>query len=244
MTGGQSAILAYHSLDDSGSVISTPPSLFKRQMEFLAGSGIPVAPLDQAIRQPGSLAITFDDGFHNLLDHAIPLLDRLKLPATIFVVGDYCGRRNDWPSQPRRGIPDLPLLNWEELKGLPGFISIGAHTMTHPDLSRLPPEECDFELSECQAQIERRLACRVRWLAYPYGASSAKVRTAAGEHFDLAVGTSMRFFSSRDDLLDLPRIDAYYLRDWFPLERLCTFPGSVYVRLRSLLRETRKLVSR
>jgi len=244
MTGGQSAILAYHSLDDSGSVISTPPALFKRQMEFLAGSGIPVTPLDQAIRQPGSVAITFDDGFGNLIEHAIPLLERLNLPATIFVVGDYCGRRNNWPSQPRHGIPDLPLLSWEELEGFGGLISIGAHTMTHPDLSRLPPEECAFELSECQSQIEQRLARRVRWLAYPYGASSAAVRSAAGEHFDLAVGTSMHFLDSQDDPLDLPRIDTYYLRDWFPLERLCTFQGNLYVRLRSLLREGRKLIFR
>jgi peptidoglycan/xylan/chitin deacetylase (PgdA/CDA1 family) len=243
MTGGQSAILAYHSLDDSGSVISTPPALFKRQMEFLAQSGIPVKPLDEAMRQPGSLAITFDDGFGNLLDHAVPLLERLKLPATIFIVGAYCGGRNNWPSQPSHGIPDLPLLSWKNLEGLPGMVSLGAHTMTHPDLSRLPPEKYKWELSECQTQIEQRLGRAARWLAYPYGASSPEVRSAAREHFDLAVGTSMDFLRDRDDPLDLPRIDTYYLRDWFPLERLCTLQGNLYVHLRGLLRKARKVIS-
>ena len=44
-----SSILTYHSLDDSGSVISTPPSLFRRQMEYLAGRGIPVVTLAEAL---------------------------------------------------------------------------------------------------------------------------------------------------------------------------------------------------
>ena len=49
--GSRSAILTYHSIDDSGSVISTPPSLFRRQMEFLAASGIRVTPLDRVVRE-------------------------------------------------------------------------------------------------------------------------------------------------------------------------------------------------
>jgi peptidoglycan/xylan/chitin deacetylase (PgdA/CDA1 family) len=158
-------------------------------------------------------------------------------------VGDYCGRRNNWPSQPRHGIPDLPLLGWDELRGLPGQIAIGAHTMTHPDLSRLSPEECKWELHECPAQIEQRLARPVRWLAYPYGASSPKVRSLASERFDLAVGTSMHFLNARHDHLNLPRIDAYYLRGRFPLERLHTFRGNLYVGLRSFLRGVRRLIS-
>ena len=229
MSAGQSAILAYHSLDDSGSVISTPPALFERQMEFLAGSGIPVKPLDQAIHEPGSLAITFDDGFRNLLDHAVPLLDRLKLPATIFVVAEYCGGSNNWPSQPRNGIPELPLLSWEELQGLPDLMAIGAHTMTHPDLSHLPAAESKREMSECQAQIEQRLGRKTEWMAYPYGASSPEVRSAAGECFDLAVGTSMDFsgrlttrWICRDSTLTT-FATGFLWSAWTPCREVCMF---------------------
>src|SRR5580700_4908300 len=109
---GRSAILTYHSLDDSGSVISTPPVVFRRQMEFLAQSGIPVVPLDQAVARPGSVALSFDDGFGNLADHALPVLEQYHLPATIFVVSRYCGKMNNWPSQPAGGVPQLPLLSW------------------------------------------------------------------------------------------------------------------------------------
>jgi len=239
MSGGRSVILTYHSLDDSESVISIPPALFRRQMEFLAASGIPVVPLDQALHRPGSIAITFDDGFCNLLDHAVPVLERLRLPATIFVVSEYCGRNNNWPSQPH-GVPDLPLLSWDKLSALPPLISLGAHTMTHPDLRRLSVEECERELCECQGQIEQHLGRPVRCLAYPYGASSPQVRSLADRHFELAVGTSLRFLSTRSSRLDLPRIDAYYLRGWFSLERLFTESGSLYIGFQSLLRDVRR----
>jgi peptidoglycan/xylan/chitin deacetylase (PgdA/CDA1 family) len=239
MSGGRSVILTYHSLDDSESVISIPPSLFRQQMEFLAASGMPVVPLDQALHRPGSVAITFDDGFCNLLDHAVPVLERLRLPATIFVVSEFCGRNNNWPSQ-LHGVPDLPLLSWDNLSALPPLISLGAHTMTHPDLRRLSAEECERELCECQGQIEQHLGRPVRCLAYPYGASSPQVRSLADRHFELAVGTSLRFLSTRSSRLDLPRIDAYYLRGWFSLERLFTESGSLYIGFRSLLRDVRR----
>ena len=115
--------------------------------------------------------------------------------------------------------------------------------MTHPDLNRLSSEECERELLECQDKIQQRTGRPVRSLAYPYGISSAQVRSMAGRHFDLAVGTSLRFLSPRSNHLDLPRIDAYYLRGWFPLERLFTGPGILYMGLRSLFRDVRRFVS-
>src|SRR5271157_5964061 len=133
MRDSRSAILTYHSLDDSGSVISIQPALFRRHMEFLAESGVPVVPLDQVLGRPGSVAITFDDGFRNFADWALPVLDRHQLPATIFIVSQYCGQMNDWPSQSGAGVPRLPLLSWGELAALPALVSVGAHTATHPD---------------------------------------------------------------------------------------------------------------
>lgn len=241
--GARSAILTYHSLDDSGSVISTLPSKFREQMEFLAESGIRVVPLADVLSAPGSIAITFDDGFRNLLDHAIPILGQMGFPATIFVVGDYCGGKNNWPSQPPGAAPDLPLLSWDELVRLPPLISLGAHTMTHPNLTGLRPEECERELSECKARMEERLARPVRWLAYPYGMSSPAVRSIAARHFDLAVGTSLQFIRPKPDRIDLPRIDTFYLRDRFPLERLFTTSGDLYIGFRRLLRNARRLVA-
>jgi peptidoglycan/xylan/chitin deacetylase (PgdA/CDA1 family) len=238
MTPRRSAILTYHSLDDSGSVISASPNLFCRQMEFLASSPVPVVPLDEVLFRPNCIAITFDDGFRNFLDYALPVLERLRLPATVFVVSGYCGGRNNWPSQPT-GAPDLTLMDWQDLASLPPWISIGAHTVTHPHLTALTETECKMELRDCQNQIEQHLGRPVRSLAYPYGSRSVKVMTMAEQYYDHAVSTSLRFLSSKSCALDLPRIDAYYLRGMFSLERLFQPACTLYIGFRNLLRGAR-----
>jgi peptidoglycan/xylan/chitin deacetylase (PgdA/CDA1 family) len=240
----RSAILTYHSIDDSGSVISMPPATFRRHMNFLAEAGVPVVPLAQALTQPGSVAITFDDGFANVIDHAVPVLAQHNFPATIFLVANYCGRQNNWPGQSYDKASILPLMSWEQAAALPKSITLGAHTVNHPDLARLDPAECERELRECRDQIEHRLGRPPRWLAYPYGSSSAQVQQIASRYFDLAVGTTLRFLPAHPNPMDLPRIDTYYLRDPFPIERLLTPMGSAYISVRNLLRQLRQLASR
>jgi peptidoglycan/xylan/chitin deacetylase (PgdA/CDA1 family) len=243
MTDLRSAILTYHSLDDSGSVISTSPEVFRRQIESLAASGIPLVPIDRALTSPGSIALTFDDGYRNLAEHAFPVLERFRVPATIFVVSRYCGLFNRWPSQPPGTVPELPLLSWEELSAAPSGIEIGAHTATHPRLPELPALECDREMYECRAEIEQKLARPVRWFAYPYGSCSDAVCSSAARHFELAVGTSLRFVSPGASPLDLPRIDMFYFRHRTSLDRLFSPSLSVYVGARNLAREARSHLS-
>jgi len=242
MTGERSAILTYHSLDESGSQISMSPDLFRRQMEFLVSSSISVVPLEEVLERPGSVAITFDDGFSNFLDYAAPVLESLHLPATVFLVSGYCGGRNNWPSQPA-GALDLPLMGWRELASLPPWISVGAHSVTHPHLTKLPEAECELELSACKNDIEQHLGRHIRSVAYPYGSRSAKVTAAAGRYFDFAVSTSLKFLSPRSSPLDLPRIDAYYLRGRLSLEQLFQPMGVLYVGVRNALRNARRLYS-
>jgi peptidoglycan/xylan/chitin deacetylase (PgdA/CDA1 family) len=240
----RSAILTYHSIDDSGSVISMPPATFRRQMNFLAAAGIPVVPLDQVLTRPGSVAITFDDGFANLIDHAIPVLGEHNFPATVFLVTGYCGGQNNWPGQSYDKASVLPLMSWEQAATLPPAITLGAHTVNHPNLARLKPQECERELRECRYQIEQRLDHAPCWLAYPYGSSSKLVQQIARRHFNLAVGTTLGFVPAHPNPMDLPRLDTFYLRDSFPIERLFTPLGSAYIGLRNLLRQLRQLASR
>jgi len=67
-------VLTYHSLDNSGSVISLSPGLFRDQMQQLADAGVPVVPLPMVDSVSGAVAITFDDGYQNFLEHALPVL--------------------------------------------------------------------------------------------------------------------------------------------------------------------------
>lgn len=239
MSAPGSALLTYHSLDQSGSVISCSPARFRQHLESLHNAAIPVVPLDQVLKTPGAVAITFDDGFENLAEHAIPCLEEFQMPATIFIVSRYCGRSNNWPSQPAGSVPELPLLDWAALRRLSPLITLGVHTATHPDLRQTTPEECERELTECQDELQQRLGRPARWLAYPYGGSSAAVRRCARQHFDLAVGTRLRYLAPTDDPCDLPRLDAYYLRSWPRLDGLFSPAARTYLAARRTLRQLR-----
>jgi len=223
-------------------------------MDFLAAAAIPVVPLDQVLTTPGSVAITFDDGFANLIDHAIPVLAEHNFPATIFLVSSYCGGQNNWPGQSYDKASVLPLMSWDQAAALPPAITLGAHTVNHPDLTHLAPDDCERELRECQGQIKQRLGRPARWLAYPYGASNTQVQQIASRYFELAVGTTLSFLPAhpnqpaRPNPMDLPRLDTYYLRDSFspaslPFARLFTPVGTAYIGLRNFLRQLRQLAS-
>ena len=235
-----SAILTYHSLDDSGSVISVSPALFGRQMEWLAEAGTAVVPLDEVRDRPGSVALTFDDGFQNFYEHALPVLTRHGFPATVFVVSGRCGDRNRWP-QPVDGIPELPLMSWEEIEAVAeAGITIGAHTVTHPHLTNLAADDLARELCGCRAELEDRIGRPVDTFAYPYGYLNEHVRAAAAGCFHLACGTRLNFVEASSDPFELPRIDVFYLRSrrWFAA--LHDPGGRAYISVRRWVREWRE----
>jgi len=238
----RSCILTYHSLDESGSVISVRPEVFCAQMVFLAGAHIPVVPLPDVRSTPGSVAITFDDGFRNFFEHAFPVLRQYRFPATVFVVSGYCGRRNDWPTQPKSsGIPSAELMSWSEVEEISrSGIDIGSHTATHPRMGALAPAEIEAELSTSRDAIEQRTGKPVRTLAYPYGASTPLVRAAVRHYFPWACGTRLAYLAEDSDNADLPRIDAYYLQNQFWFEGLQSLRGSAYLGFRALLRGLRQ----
>jgi peptidoglycan/xylan/chitin deacetylase (PgdA/CDA1 family) len=213
----KSAILTYHSLDLSGSAISLTPSLFRRQMEMLARSGTPVVPLLKVQQHPGSVALTFDDGYLNFFEHALPVLAEYQFPATVFVVTGYCGLHNGWRSRQRRPAR-LELMGWRELREAARLgVALGAHTVNHPELPVLPPDEVDRELRDCRASLEDQTSQPIEAFAYPYGAWSPAVRLAVTRHFRLGCGTALGFVDGQSDPFALPRVDVMYRPDphWF-----------------------------
>lgn len=218
-------------------MISTAPAVFRRQMGRLAACGVPVVPLGEVHRTPGAVALTFDDGFRNFVTQAAPVLESYRFPATVFAVSGYCGKRNDWPSQTQGNIPSLDLMDWRELRSVASSrIAIGAHTVTHPWLSRLPEREVEQELRICQAEIEHRMGCKADTFAYPYGDWNAAVARMAAPHFRIACTTTLAPVIGGSDLLAVPRIDAYYLRTDFWFRNFRSGLGQGYLGGRRFLR--------
>lgn len=208
-------------------------------MAQLAAGPYRIIPLDEIGHSPGTLAITFDDGYRNFAADALPVLERLKIPATIFIVAGECGGTNRWDAD-KAGIPELPLMEWDELRDICGRgVTIGAHTMTHPNLTKLLLADAEREISTAQVQLQDRLRQPVREFAYPYGALTPEVRSIVSNYYQLACGTELGFASDPLDRLLLPRIDAYYLRSRPVFRRFAAGKARGYLAARRLLRGLR-----
>lgn len=208
----RSAILTFHSLDRSRSVISFDPELFAARMEALAEHGPPVAPLAECLDRPGTIALTFDDGFVNFASGAWPVLRRLGFPATLFVVSGRVGTTNGWDHL-GAAAPELPLLGWEELRRLAGEgVELGGHSHTHADLTATDEARLTEEIERPARLMEEHTGVRPKAFAYPYGKADARVRAAAARYYGLACGTAMGYWSGSEDRFEAPRLDAFYLR--------------------------------
>jgi peptidoglycan/xylan/chitin deacetylase (PgdA/CDA1 family) len=106
-------------------------------------------------------------------------------------------------------VPDGRPMTTAELTELAThpLISIGVHTMTHPRLPDLPPDEAREEIDQGARRLDELLGSGRRVLAYPYGASSpGVVRVAADLGFDHAVTTESRWLRRRGEDLTAPRL--------------------------------------
>ena len=238
-----SVILTYHSIDVSQSVLSTNPEMFADQMSQLAAGPYRIVPLAQIGQAPGNLAITFDDGYCNFLTAAWPVLKKLSIPPTVFIVPGECGGTNRWDAH-CAAVPKLPLMDWEQLQEIGGQgVTIGAHTMTHANLTKIALADAEWEIATSQHQLQDRLQCSIEQFAYPYGASNAGVRSIVNRHFRTACGTDLGFASAPLNPLLLPRIDAYYLRSTSVFREFAMGRSKGYLAARRLLRGVRSWAS-
>jgi len=248
-SSARSAILTYHSIDDSGSVLSTAPRIFAEQMRILYEQGYAVALLDTVLDNhhidplsKGRVAITFDDGFRNVYEHALPVLQRYGFPATVFLVTDYCGKANDWPGQPAH-VHRHALLSWPQIREMSAAgMTFGSHTRTHPNLRAVALGDMEEELRGSKCQIEDAIGRPVTSLAYPYGGYSLDVKRLAGQCFTIACTTTLDFVRLGSDRLALERLDTYYLRHPTWLRRLFSPEMDAYVGFRRYLRKASQRV--
>ena len=127
------AVLTFHSIDDSGSVLSYHPRMFSLLISKLIQSNIPILDLPTLLAPTTDhgVVLTFDDGMHSVLSHALPILKEHGVPAHIFVTTAAIGTGHKWPEQPQ-GIPGFNMLNWSEVEQLHNSgIRIEAHTQSH-----------------------------------------------------------------------------------------------------------------
>jgi peptidoglycan/xylan/chitin deacetylase (PgdA/CDA1 family) len=121
-------------------------------------------------------------------------------------------------------------------------IEIGAHTLTHPFLSRLDARAAGQELVDGQAALQDRLGAPVQTLAYPYGDLNDSVARAARSLYRAACTVELNTARQSGDRWRLPRLDMYYWRDPRAFDLFGTARGQAYLTLRRLGRWGRRVV--
>ncbi|HVS05636.1 MAG TPA: polysaccharide deacetylase family protein [Candidatus Dormibacteraeota bacterium] len=202
-------ILYYHYIrinpnprDRVGFGLSTPPAMFRAQMQYLADHGFHVISLRDAvvaIKNHSGLpshpvVLTFDDGYADFFTAAVPVLQSHGFTATSFVVSGRMG----WggymtPSQ---------VVAADSM----GF-TIGAHTVDHVALAAQPPARATWEMKQSKLTLEGLLGHPVADFAYPYGSFNAyDVAQAKTLGFETAVSTMSGSLHSAGQLFLLPRM--------------------------------------
>jgi peptidoglycan/xylan/chitin deacetylase (PgdA/CDA1 family)/SAM-dependent methyltransferase len=210
-------ILMYHRIATDGPAALAPyrvaPAMFDRQLAYLRRHGyrsISMAQWIAALRERDGLiddrvvVLTFDDAYCDFLTDAWPILCGHGFGATMFVPADHVGGRAEWDRA--LGEP-ADLMSWDELRLLAGRgLEIGAHTCSHPYLTRLGPARLMGEGRAGKARLEAELGVPVEVLAYPYGDQNLTVRRAmAACGYVAAVTTQPSLSRLGDNPMALPR---------------------------------------
>lgn len=197
-------VLCYHSVGYTDWRYTIPPYEFSKHIQALK-KHFKIQSVEDVVRTNNGVAITFDDGYADLLTHALPICKKHKISPTVFVLG--------LPERANRGEldNDLPLLSVSGVKTLQteGW-GIGYHTDTHGPLASLDSEKLKRELSSGKEDLERKLHQKLRSFAYPKGFHSPQIREMIYQaKFDSAFTVDG----------GMAKRDNPYLYDRVPLER-------------------------
>jgi len=219
VSGGDTLVLCYHAVSETWPAdLSTTPETIEGQLTTLVDRGYRGVTFSEAV-EPGAgrrVAVTFDDAYRSVCELALPVLDRLGLPGTVFVPTAHVDSEapmswagiDRWLDGPheqellcmsREQLCDLDRRGWE----------IGAHTHTHPRLSQLADAELRVELERPLQLLTEWLGKPCRSLAYPYGDFSPTVVAATRAAGYSSAATLAATSTTRDPLL-WPRVGIYH----------------------------------
>jgi peptidoglycan/xylan/chitin deacetylase (PgdA/CDA1 family) len=214
-------ILTYHQIEHAppkgapyrGLYVS--PSAFNRQMamlKLLGYQGLSMSRLMPYLRgelQGKVVGISFDDGYLNNMNNALPVLQKYGFTSTCYAVSQLLGKSNEWDRD--IGIAQTPLMTAVQLEAwVAGGQEVGAHTRRHAHLTQLDVASCQDEIELSKAELEAMTHSPISHFCYPYGdfnEETAKMVGRAG--FQTATTTQRSRCHAGEDLLKLPRVPVF-----------------------------------
>ncbi|HEX3658366.1 MAG TPA: polysaccharide deacetylase family protein [Pirellulales bacterium] len=235
-------VLFYHRVADRElNEWTCPRAMFRRQMLWLKEHArfVSLAEAQRRIRSGQNpqlcVSITFDDGYADNCEFAIPLLKELDIPCTYFVSSGYVGKQTPFPHDAKVGQKLEPNTAAQLREMVAAGIEIGAHTRTHADLGRITdPARMRDEIAGSRTELENLLGSRVRYFAFPYGLhanmNQLAFRTAREVGYEAACSAYGAYNFPGGDGFHIQRVhgdsEMARLRNWVSLDprKLRTVP--------------------
>nr|WP_225860690.1 polysaccharide deacetylase family protein [Streptomyces triticiradicis] len=175
-------VAMYHSVGDCSDDpyrVTVSPERLDRQLGWLRGRGLRgvcVRDLLVARARGGGrdlVGLTFDDGYADFVEAALPLLRHHGFGATLFVLPGRLGGDNGWdPLGPRK-----PLLDERGIRLAAACegVEVGSHGLTHIDLTKADDTVLRAEVAESRAVLSELIGAHVDGFCYPYGTVDRRV---------------------------------------------------------------------
>lgn len=152
------------------------------------------------------VAITFDDGYLDTLEHALPILNTFGFSATCYIVSSRIGQYNDWDAA-TLNVEKTLMTNKQILAWHAAGMEVGAHSRTHPRLTKCTDEALQTELSGSKIDLEAMTHTPVTQFCYPYGDYDERVANAVrSAGYSAATTTRRGRAKPGDDPIQLCRI--------------------------------------
>jgi len=195
--GARLPVLLYHHVGPPQpgtlSSLTVSPQRFERHVRWLARRGYQgVCPADWLRwchegkglpRKP--VLLTFDDGYADLVEYALPVLRRYGFGAAVYIVTGQVGGTNAWDEA--HGSGTFRLMTAEQIRyWATQGIEFGAHGRTHADLRTLTSDKLKEEILGSKSDLSSLLGSRVVSFTYPYGFYNESALDCVREAFDLA----------------------------------------------------------
>lgn len=223
MNAARVPVLMYHRVGDVADAAEAryaiPADRFRAHMEALARAGHCAVGIDALVDwleggrpvPDRSFVLTFDDGFAGVHKHAMPVLERLGWPLTVFLVSDLIGGHARWMEGSASREAHQRLLNAGEIREMQRRgCSFHSHSRTHPTLTRLDEARLESEVSESRQVLSGVLGVDVTYFAYPYGQVDERVESATRRAGYRAAFSTQSGFNRRGvDLFRIRRLDVF-----------------------------------
>lgn len=217
-------------------IYTITPKGLRNFIRALRLAGMKIVSLKTILDDPTSVdlnndrlcVLTFDDGYENLYEHAIPVLKEQQCPATFFVLGGKFSGVNDWDPVDYEGQARDKLLSLEQMQEMAktGLIHYGSHGLNHKNMTKISDEEAKEEILTSYDILSQGLGeYFLPLFAYPYGQYTDKsIEIMQQSSYKYAFSTQWGSFTQHSERFVVPRLDLIF--------RFSNLPAMLYKLMR------------